>query len=146
MVKAQVKRLSGATAVAEPKPVSKPVESYLPVIAVQTEDEQAQALNALKRLGKGIVLWQEQGWTWEEPEAGSRPEDFPPLAKLLWLFNRAYSHMNHVGAMEHIHRPWYCRECQDDPGDWLGGLCDEHIDHVDSVRRWADWLGLRGAA
>lgn len=82
------------------------------------------------RFGRGVSLWQERGWEWEEPDWGSDPETWPPLARLLYLhatlqrIEHDLGFLEAAGAKEPI-----CQECfpqRPDHNRYVRVLCEDH--------------------
>lgn len=82
------------------------------------------------RFGRGVSLWQERGWEWEEPDWGSDPETWPPLARILYLHKTVLRIEHDLGFLEAAGaKEPICQECVPErPGHarYVRVLCEEH--------------------
>lgn len=113
--------------------------------AAQLLQYREQAIVALRRMGKGLVLWQEKGWQWEEPDWAADPESWPPLARLLYLLHRSQTAMTRANWLRHFkEHPEWCTECQPEAPSpqHVGAHCEaKHVNHAEAVRTLARDLG-----
>ena len=122
-----IKRASGAV-------IGAPEETPAPDLAHEQQAEmRVVAIVAMQRFGKGAVLWAENDWQWVEPDWEADPESWPPLAKLLWLFDRALNGLSQAQALGAM-KAWYgwCKGCHPDEEkpDWCRSyfVCPDHQD------------------
>lgn len=121
-------------------------------IAEQTRREQLAALRVLffetlDRVAKGRQLWNERGWELEKPEWFLDPEDWAPVARVLWLTARLATIQREITERMYM-GPGWCDECRgaEFPGrPWVRGLCMAHrADKHDAAIAQTLWeeLGL----
>lgn len=149
-VKVKLKGLSEAveTAVARDEETDERAE-LIRASAEQLVRYQDIALTAMNRFARGWMMRQEQHWEWEEPDLEADPETWPRLAKLLWLFDQAYSAVGacQFNAAVGREQPEWCPECHDGdtttPKGWRFGVCPLHVPRS-CIPPIATGLGLRG--
>lgn len=88
------------------------------------------AMDVIGRMGKGMMLWQERQWSWEDPMPESEPETWPPVAKLLWLHARLDWLLHDLEVLISMGDPMWCDPCRGTAGfpgrGWMKGLCSTH--------------------
>lgn len=96
-------------------------------------------IDLAQRFGKGGSLWATKGWGWEEPDWAADPETWPPVAKLLWLFDRMVNVEGRLGMLRHFSAsPEFCDSCGPKPGEhYRLTICDMHgsIEGVKTMAR-----------
>lgn len=107
----------------------------------------AQLVETLQRFGKGAGMWAEQLWGWEGPNWTTTPEEWPPIPKLLWLWDRIVTLQVAVNGLRHMPgHPLYCDGCsgaEKFPGQpWVKWRCPEHVDIRAGVETIAKDLGF----
>lgn len=133
----QLKRTSVAPRVEEPAQESTAEDVAARRGELEAEGRAQLAANrdvfreTLTRLARGIELWNERGWTWEEPNWTLPPEQWPPLARLLRLFVVANEASANAMMLRHFPgHPRWCEAChpgEDRPAGYAKEWCLEHI-------------------
>lgn len=101
------------------------------------------------RAGRGMVLWHDREWEWEEPDWDADPETWPPLAKVLWVYVRMRLTEERLQYAAHGFGPAWCHVCNDDaemPKGYHHSTCPGHSPLAGMVANFAEHLGLRVAS
>jgi len=110
---------------------------------LQLEGLRKDLEETLGRFARGMVLYLGQRWEWEDPEPESDPRTWPPLPRLLWLYDRALLCGNQINWLRHFSdRPGWCPDCH--PGEprasgWWQVVCPDHVTRNGARTLAQDW-------
>lgn len=135
------------TEVGEQEEVDREAER-IQVWATGLQSARDEFLDALSKFARGWTKWETEGWGWEDPEPGSDPKTWPPLARILWHFLRGSILEGRLAMDYHSEVANWCCDChlgEEMPKGygWKQELCLEHMKWRQLVCGLATHLGWR---
>ena len=102
----------------------------------------AECIRLLQRLGQGTAVWRDKGKEWEEPDWAASPEQWPVVAKVLYLWARI-DRLQYCAymAQSFSDSPAWCSQCGEVcPNGHSETVCLEHYDWPLAVKQLARTL------
>lgn len=116
-------------------------------LVAERMDELRTAFSGLAvRFSKGVAMWQEKGWEWEDPFWDEDPDSWPPLPKLLAVFDQLVEVTANMQVLHETQIPTWCVECNDGKPKLQGmayATCHRHVNTSLMVQRLGLLLGWR---